>query len=143
MKKLISLFSISMICFAGQQSAAIFDPGAEPKPHTLCFEETLRKPGVQVLLTNVEDEAQKMAVRVDFYEMSSRGSQMIASQSVTPAKTDASVKYLGNNFSLTVENEVRPSEELRTGELVIVLDDGQKIIKTMKCDGIMHVLGAI
>lgn len=143
MNKLLSLISVSMILFAGQKAAAVFNPGEGPKPHTLCIEGSLRDAGLQILLTNVETETKQNTVRADVYEMNIRGSEKIASRSTTSVVNENSVTYLGDNFSLAIENEAASSEHLRSGELVMILENGQQILKTLKCDGIMHVMGAI
>lgn len=140
MKKLMPLISISMIFAAAQQAVAIFVPEDSPKAHTRCFEPNLRDAGVQVLLTNVKSGDQEPRVRADVYEISIRGSEKIAVRNTAPVESENSRIYVGNDFSLTVSNVPPANEVLRTGKLVMILQNGQKLVKTLKCDGIMRVL---
>ncbi len=139
-KSIVVFASLFVLAFASA-AHAIYLPGQKPLPHTNCFEDGMADAGIQIYLTAVNGSNGNAELqRADIFESTIAGSNHIGARNVRQTVRMGANTYKGNEFLLVIATGTKDGRIYKTGRLNMVLGNGEKVVKTLRCEGLMHIM---
>jgi hypothetical protein len=137
---------LSSVFFMGSllslsQAQAVYQPGQQARPHTVCVQGGDVDAGLQVLITSPNNKS--LLSKVEVLQKQEQKFVAIASRNSVISNSRSAAVYSANGLELSISTVERNELGQRLGHVILTLQDGAVLEADLDCQALLYPMASV